>query len=39
VRLTGPVQASDTSFTTELANAVGHAVAGKRRGDGTSKFG
>lgn len=35
VRLTGHIEEGDTSFTTELTNAVRRAEAGKRRCDGT----
>lgn len=35
VRLTGHIEAGDTSFTPELTNAVRRAEAGKRRCDGT----
>jgi catechol 2,3-dioxygenase-like lactoylglutathione lyase family enzyme len=34
-RLTGYIDAGDTSFTPELTNVVRHAEAGKHRGDGT----
>jgi catechol 2,3-dioxygenase-like lactoylglutathione lyase family enzyme len=34
-RLTGHIEAGDTSFTNELSNVVRRAEAGKRRGDGT----
>ncbi len=35
MRLTGHIEAGDTSFTTELTNAVRRAEAGKRRCDGS----
>ena len=38
-RLTGIIEASDTSFTTELANVVRRVEAGKRSRDGTKDLG
>ena len=38
-RLTGLIEASDTSFTTELANVVRRVEAGKRSRDGTKDLG